>query len=117
MAAFRTSLALDRTTLAWVRTTLTMTSFGFGMIGFFRALRQQNENPETIRLHQGAIHFGVTLVIVGFIATVFVVFTHAKIVRQLQRNEAPTLSLWPPSIMLAILLALMAMYGLWILGF
>jgi putative membrane protein len=113
MASYRTSLALERTTLAWVRTTLSMTSFGLGMIGFFRSLRQQKENPETIRLHQAAIHFGTALVIIGFIATVFVVVTHAKTVRQLQREESPTLTLWPPSIMLAVLLALMGMYGLW----
>jgi putative membrane protein len=37
-ARFRTSLALDRTTLAWVRTALTFATFGFGMIGFFRAM-------------------------------------------------------------------------------
>ena len=29
---------LDRTTLAWIRTTLTMATFGFGMVGFFRSL-------------------------------------------------------------------------------
>jgi uncharacterized membrane protein YidH (DUF202 family) len=113
MASFRTSLALERTTLAWVRTTLSMTSFGLGMIGFFRSLRQQKENPDTIRLHEAAIHFGTSLVVIGFIATVFVVVTHAKTVRQLQREEAPTLTLWPPSIMLAVLLALMGLYGLW----
>jgi len=55
MASFRTSLALDRTTLAWIRTTLTMTSFGLAMIGFFRTLRMQNETPQTVRLHEGAI--------------------------------------------------------------
>ena len=38
LASFRTAQALDRTTLAWVRTTLTMGSFGFGMIGFFRSI-------------------------------------------------------------------------------
>src|SRR5271157_6453618 len=38
LATFRTAQALDRTTLAWIRTTLTMGSFGFGMIGFFRTV-------------------------------------------------------------------------------
>ena len=70
LAAFRTSIALDRTTLAWIRTTLTMSSFGLGMIGFFRTLRQQAETPETIRMHQAAIHFGVALVLIGVAATV-----------------------------------------------
>jgi uncharacterized membrane protein YidH (DUF202 family) len=38
LAKFRTPLALDRTTLAWIRTTLTMSTFGFGSVGFFRSL-------------------------------------------------------------------------------
>ncbi len=50
MAEVRTQLALDRTTLAWIRTSLTMGTFGFGMLGFFRSLRAQAPNAETIRL-------------------------------------------------------------------
>ena len=46
LAKFRTSLALDRTTLAWIRTTLTMATFGFGMIGFFRALNEKAQNEK-----------------------------------------------------------------------
>jgi putative membrane protein len=42
LAAYRTGLALDRTTLAWIRTTLTMASFGFGMVAFFRTLRERS---------------------------------------------------------------------------
>jgi uncharacterized membrane protein YidH (DUF202 family) len=61
MATYRTSLALERTTLAWIRTTLTMSSFGLGMIGFFRTVRLQSETPESIRMHEGAIRFGVAL--------------------------------------------------------
>jgi hypothetical protein len=46
LASFRTAQALDRTTLAWVRTTLTMGSFGFGLIGFFRTLEEHaHERP------------------------------------------------------------------------
>lgn len=53
-AMYRTQLAPDRTTLAWIRTALTFATFGFGMVGFFRALRQRNNNPVTTRLHEGA---------------------------------------------------------------
>jgi phosphoglycolate phosphatase-like HAD superfamily hydrolase len=38
MAALRSQMALDRTTLAWIRTTPTMASFGFALVGAFRAL-------------------------------------------------------------------------------
>ena len=70
LARYRTQLALDRTTLAWVRTTLGMASFGLGMVGFFRSLVASTPTPETIRLHQGAIQFGTSLIVLGVAATV-----------------------------------------------
>ena len=78
MANFRTSLALDRTTLAWVRTTLSMSSFGLGIVGFFRALRRESTTPDSIRHHQAAIHFGVALVLLGVIATILVAIWHHR---------------------------------------
>lgn len=113
LAAFRTSIALDRTTLAWVRTTLSMTSFGLGMIGFFRTLRQQAESPESIRMHRAAIHFGVALVLIGVFATAFVAISHLRNLRKLRHGETPAPALWPLSLTIAILLALLALAGLW----
>jgi putative membrane protein len=113
LAAFRTSLALDRTTLAWIRTTLGMTSFGLGMIGFFRTLRQRSETPETIRMHQSAIHFGVALVLIGVAATVVVCISHLSNLQKLRRGETPTPAFWSLSIAIGILLALLALAGLW----
>ena len=70
LANFRTAQALDRTMLAWVRTALTMGSFGFGMIAFFRALREKNPTTEAVEQHQMAIRFGETLVLMGVVATI-----------------------------------------------
>jgi putative membrane protein len=113
MATFRTHLALERTTLAWIRTTLTMASFGFGMVGFFRSLRQANQNPETIRLHQAGIHFGVGLVVFGIVATVLAGLTHWFTLRRLGRNQALVLPQWPLSITVGTLLALAGLWALW----
>ena len=113
LAAFRTSIALDRTTLAWIRTILAMTSFGLAVIGFFRAIRQQAETPESVRMHQTAIHFGVALVLLGIIATVCVAISHLRNLKKLHRGETPTPALWPLSITIALLLALLALDGLW----
>jgi putative membrane protein len=44
MTIYRTQFALDRTTLAWVRTALTMGSFGFGMVAFFRSMLEQSRS-------------------------------------------------------------------------
>jgi putative membrane protein len=114
LAAFRTSIALDRTTLAWIRTTLTMTSFGLGVIGFFRTVRQQAETAETIRMHRAAVHFGVALVLIGLIATVCATISHLRNLRKLHRGETPTPAIWPLSITIALLLALLALDGLWV---
>ena len=87
MAALRVGLAIDRTTLAWIRTTLAMSSFGLGMIGFFRSLREHNETPESIRLHEGAIQFGVVLVVLGLVATVLVAISHLSMLRKLRAGD------------------------------
>jgi inner membrane protein YidH len=115
MATFRTSLALDRTTLAWIRTTLAMTSFGLGMIGFLRTVRQQSETAETIRLHEGAIHFG--LGVGGDLAWPPQCRLQSRtgpMVRVLRAGEMPLPTMWPLSITVSLLLALLALGGLWV---
>jgi len=113
MAKFRTQIALDRTTLAWIRTTLTMGTFGFGMVGFFRSLREANPTPATVQMHQGAIRFGVGLIVLGIVATVFAGISHWFTLRRLRRNEALVLSRWPLSITVAMLLAILGSVSLW----
>ena len=77
LASYRVKLALDRTTLAWIRTTLTMASFGFGMVAFFRALREEHpQSAEAARMHEGAIQMGMALLFLGIIATVLAGASH-----------------------------------------
>ncbi len=113
LATFRTGLALDRTTLAWVRTTLTMGSFGFGLIGFFRAIREKNPTPEAISLHQSAIRFGEVLVLLGIVATVLAGISHWKAIHRMERGEIPEAARWPLSVVIALFLAVLGMAGLW----
>ena len=115
MAKYRTQLALDRTTLAWIRTTLTMATFGFGTVGFFRALREKSPGPEAVQLHEGAIRFGFTLVLLGIAATVLAVLSHWRTLRRLSRNELPALTMWPLSITVAMLLAIAGLAAVWTL--
>ncbi len=115
MARFRTQLALDRTTLAWIRTSLTMASFGFGMVAFFRSIRQESPSVETARLHQGAIQFGGWLIILGIVATVLAGTSHWFTLRRLRRGESPLLTQWPLSITVAMLTAIIGLLGLWLL--
>ena len=92
-----------------------MASFGFGMVAFFRSLREHNQNAETVRLHEGAVHFGVALIVVGVIATVLAAMSHWLGLRRLRRGETPVLTQWPMSITLAMFLAILCLAGLWAL--
>jgi uncharacterized membrane protein YidH (DUF202 family) len=112
-AKFRTQLALDRTTLAWIRTALTMATFGFGTVGFFRSLREASPTPESTQLHATAIHFGVGLIVLGVAATVLSGATHWIALRRLRRHEPLVLSRWPLSLTVAMLLAVVGLASLW----
>lgn len=112
-ARFRTSLALERTTLAWIRTALTFATFGFGMIGFFRTLRQSTQSEEAVRLHQAAIQMGVALVVIGLVATILAALSHWVSLRRLRRGEQLSVTQWPVSITIAVLCSILGLYALW----
>ena len=112
-AKFRTQLALDRTTLAWIRTALTMATFGFGTVGFFRSLRQASPTPEAVQLHASAIRFGIALIVLGIAATALSGLAHWRALGRLRRDEVPVLTRWPLSIVVAVLLAVVGLASLW----
>ena len=113
MASFGTQLAMDRTMLAWIRTTLSMAGFGFGMVGFFRALQEKDPTPASARLHEGAIRMGVALIILGIGATLLASASHWLTLRRLLKGETPVLTHWPLSINVALLLSIIGLAGLW----
>lgn len=113
IADFRTQLAMDRTTLAWIRTTLSIAGFGFGMVGFFRALEEKHPTAESVHLHRAAIQFGTSLIVLGLVATVLASVSHWRALRRLRQGEAPVLTQWPLSIMVALCLAILGIIGLW----
>jgi len=113
MAKFRTQLALDRTTLAWIRTALTMGTFGFGTVGFFRSMREKSPTLEAAQMHQGAIRFGISLVVLGLVSTVAAGISHWLTLRRLRRDQPPVLSQWPLSITVAMFLAVIGLISLW----
>lgn len=115
IAKYRTQIALDRTTLAWIRTTVTMATFGFGTVGFFRAVEEKTATARSIQLHQAAIKFGLALIIIGILATVSSGVSHWFALRRLRRGDDPGLTQWPLSITLAMLLAVLGLLGLWFL--
>jgi len=72
-----------------------------------------NPSAEVIRVHQGAIAFGISLVVIGIVATILAGLSHLSTVRRLRRGELPVLTGWPLSVTVAVLVAVAGMAGLW----
>ena len=107
--------ALDRASLAGIRTTLTMASFGFALAAFFRAPHQTNPGEKTLRPHEGAILFGVALIVLGLVATPPAGAADWFTLRRLRRGEIPVLRQWPLSITVAMLFSALCLVGFWAL--
>lgn len=113
-AKFRTQIALDRTALAWIRTTVTMATFGFALVGYFKSVEQANPTPRAVTMREGAVTFGLALIILGIVATVLSGVSHWFALRRLCRNENPVLTQWPLSITLAMFVSVLGLAGLWL---
>jgi putative membrane protein len=113
-APYRLKLALDRTMLAWVRTAIALSSFGFALAAFFRALRVISPGEQSTRLHEGAVRFGTALIALGLFAIIGSGVGHWRALRMLQRGQALKLRQWPLSLTLGFLVAALGMVGLWL---
>ena len=89
----RVYLAAERTLLAWIRTGLAMMGFGFVVARFALFLRelQASHAAPFIRSPHGALWFGITLVLMGVIVTLFAAIQNTRLVRRLQQGT------WDPS--------------------
>jgi len=99
--------------LAWIRTALTFASFGFGMVGFFRSMEQATHSEQVARLHQAAIHMGVALVVLGMVSTILAAFSHWLTLRRLRRGDPLSITQWPLTIAIAVLVSVLGLYALW----
>ena len=111
-AAHRTQLALDRTSLAWIRTTLTMCTFGFGLVGFFRSIREKNPSPEAVAVHEAAVQLGITLIVLAAVATLLAAVSHWRTLERLRRGEDLRVSRFPLSLAVAFLVTVAILGGL-----
>ena len=64
-------------------------------------------------MHQSAIYFGESLIVVGTLATIAVAISHLRSLSRLRRGELLDASRWPLSITVALLLAVLTIVGLW----
>ena len=114
-SALQQKLALDRTMLAWIRTALSMASFGFGLVAFFRGwLALFPDNPRVARLRDGAVTFGTGLLVLGVTALIGSVLSNLLTLRKLRRGETVAVARWPLSVSLALMVALIGLIGLWL---
>jgi len=83
------------------------------MVGFFRAVQQTANTPESAKLHQAAIHMGVALILIGVIGLLSAAAAHLLTLGKLRRGEALPLSTWPLTVTISVLVSILGLYGLW----
>jgi putative membrane protein len=71
---------------------LTVASLGSGTVAFFHTVREKAQTPEAIQMHTRAKQLGLTLIALGFVATVLAGPSHWCTLRRLRRNEALVLT-------------------------
>ena len=74
---------------------------------------QMAHSEEAMCLHQGAIRTGVALVVIGMVATILAAISHWISLRRLRRGEQLSVTQWPLTIAIAVLIALLGLYALW----
>jgi len=92
-----------------------MASFGFGMVAFFRSREIESPGSESAWLHHRAVRAGAALLVLGIVAMVLASVSHWLALLKLRRGESPQLWMWPLSVTLAILCAVLGLVGLWAL--
>ena len=61
------------------------------------------------------MRFGVSLIILGIVATLLAGASHWLTLRRLRRGESPVVTQWPLSLTVAMLSAVIGLAGLWAL--
>jgi len=56
---------------------------------------------------------GVALVVIGMVATILAAISHWISLRRLRRGEQLSVTQWPLTIAIAVLIALLGLYALW----
>lgn len=78
-----------------------------------RTFREKSPTPEAVHLHQGASRFGLSLVVLGTVATVLTGASHWLALRRLRRDEPLALTQWPLSVTVAMLLSVFGLLAPW----
>jgi uncharacterized protein (DUF302 family)/uncharacterized membrane protein YidH (DUF202 family) len=90
-ADLRDYLAAERTFLAWIRTGLALMGFGFVVARFGLFLRQlQIIQHDTASQSYGlSLWFGTALIVIGVLVNLSSAWSHARLIRELARGQAP----------------------------
>jgi hypothetical protein len=83
------------------------------MVAFFRSSELQTPNEHTARLYHGAVRIGTSLLILGIVTMVIAGVAHWITLRKLRQGHPLGLTVWPLSITLAMLSAVVGLAGLW----
>ena len=108
LAVNRTVAAYDRTLIAWVRTAVSLISFGFTIYKFFQAFTEKGTDPSFGLLSPRKL--GMLMLSMAVLSLLFATVQNHLQLKKL-REMYPNVKIpFPVSIVLAILMALLALF-------
>jgi putative membrane protein len=108
LAVQRTVAAHDRTLIAWVRTAVSLISFGFTIYKFFEAFTEKGIQPTFGLLSPRKL--GILMLALGFISLLFATIQNHIELKKLRELYPEVKISFPVSIVLAVLIALLALF-------
>lgn len=108
LAVHRTVAAYDRTLMAWIRTAVSLISFGFTIYKFFQAMVEKGAQPTFGLL--GPRELGILMLALGFISLLFATIQNHIELKKLRELYPEVKISFPVSIVLAVLIALLALF-------
>lgn len=110
-AELRDSLAAERTFLAWVRTGLALMGFGFVVARFGLFLQQLQVFRQSAPVSSSGLSlwFGTALIAAGVVINVLSAWRHTRLVRELDKGQAPRGSPLAQNVGIALFLALLGL--------
>lgn len=119
LAKERSREAADRTLLAWIRTSISLIGFGFAIAKTFDYVETSyiEETGKVLDPNHTPVIFGAGFMILGILGLIAGVIQYGRILRRLKSEQFTYTEPFPLPKIMAILLIIIGIFGIWAIIF